>query len=103
MSIKPISPDEVTIQKVKDIPDEVIECWNKAIAKKWKGHGIITIQQKSIVTELALTMNVDRHQIFENGWLDIERLYRENGWNVEYDGPGYNESYSAFFTFSKKS
>ena len=32
----------------------------------------------------------------------IEPLYREKGWNVEYDKPGYNEFYKARFIFKKK-
>lgn len=103
MSVKPISPDEVVVQKKKDLSDVVIECWNKAIAKNWNGRGPITIRQDLIVIALAEAAGVNRGKVFENGWLEIESLYRENGWKVEYDKPGYNESYEAYFTFSKKS
>ena len=102
MPVKPISPSDVVIQKVKDLPDEVIECWNKIIAKKWNGHSSVIIQQAEIVAELTNVMNVGRFQVFENGWLNIESLYRENGWKVEYDSPGYNETYPASFKFSNK-
>ena len=102
MPIKPISPDEVVIQKIKDIPDEVIDCWNKAIAENWRGTSYAIIYQNAIVDKLASVMNVEHGLIFKNGWLDIENIYGENGWKVEYDKPGYNESYEAFFKFSKK-
>lgn len=28
---------------------------------------------------------ITRIEIFDNGWLDIESEYRENGWEVTYD------------------
>ncbi len=33
-------------------------------------------------------------------WLNVEELYRAQGWTVTYDKPGYNESYPATFTFA---
>jgi hypothetical protein len=32
--------------------------------------------------------------------LDIEPIYREAGWIVEYDKPAYCENYDANFTFT---
>ncbi len=40
---------------------------------------------------------------FQYAYLDaMERCFRDAGWKVEYDKPGYNESYDAFFRFSMK-
>ncbi len=39
--------------------------------------------------------------VCDNHWLDVEDVYREAGWVVEYDKPGYCESYEATFTFKK--
>ncbi len=101
--IKPISPDEVVEQKIKSMPDAVIEIWNTAIAKRWTGLGTVTIRQDAIVDELKVLTNGNRNAVLTNGWLDIEELYRAQGWKVNYDKPGYNESYGAFFEFSKRS
>ncbi len=43
-----------------------------------------------------------RKQLFEKGWLDVEPIFKKAGWDVEYDKPGYNESYPATFKFSRK-
>ena len=43
-----------------------------------------------------------RADVFSNHWLDVEDIYREQGWNVEYDKPTYNETYDAYFVFSVK-
>ena len=104
MSIKPISPDKIVIQKLEDLPDDVIKCWNSVIARKWTSINcsMITIDQDEIVENLVKTMNVKRKEIFEKGWLEVEALYEDNGWKVEYDSPGYNENYRPFFRFRKK-
>ncbi len=41
-------------------------------------------------------------EIYERHLLDVEPSYRAEGWEVEYDKPGYNETYEATFTFRKK-
>ena len=40
--------------------------------------------------------------IFSNHWLDVEDIYRKQGWKVVYDSPGYDESYDAYYEFRKK-
>jgi hypothetical protein len=47
-------------------------------------------------------MGVSRQEVFDNQWLDIEDIYREAGWKVSYDKPAYNETYKAYFTFSRR-
>ena len=42
-------------------------------------------------------------KICEEGWLDVEDVYRKAGWEVIYDAPGYNESfYEPSFEFRIK-
>jgi hypothetical protein len=97
---RPLSPKEVSGEKLKNLPDVVIETFNQLIAENdVGGHSVIT--QKEIVA-LLVNKGLNKAQIFKNGWLDIEDIYRKAGWKVEYDKPGYNEDYDAFFTFSAK-
>ena len=103
MTVKPITPSEVAEQKLKNIPDAVIACWNKVIAKKCSQGGSATIYQNEVVGLLADAMDVSRETVFASGWLDIEPIYQDAGWCVEYDKPGYNETYNAYYKFSKKS
>ena len=39
--------------------------------------------------------------LFENHYLDVEELYRQEGWLVTHDKPGYDETYPATFTFER--
>jgi hypothetical protein len=100
MPIKPITPDEIVEQKIRDLPDAVIEAWNRIIAQRYTG-GSVIIMQDDVVEALLPLAGYDRGLIFNEGWLDIEELYRANGWKVEYDRPAYNESYRASFKFSR--
>jgi len=98
--IKPITPDEIK----HEIPDFIIEAVKTLLKKKWDGKKAI-IEQNDILAIVSSNDEDDgkpsRRTIFDNNWLDFEDLYREVGWNVEYDKPAYNESYAAYFKFTK--
>lgn len=98
MGIKPISPDNIVEAKLKTIPDQVIQAFNEMIARKWNGSSS-TIKQDDVITEIQKNFACGRHEIFDNKWLDVEDIYRAEGWIVEYDKPAYNESYPATFEF----
>ena len=100
-TIKPISPEEADEQKILAIPDFVIAAFNTCIIKNLK-NGKATVKQDDVVAEIQKHKNIDKHIIFENQWLDVEDLYRAEGWRVLYDKPGFNEGYSAYFVFSKE-
>jgi len=97
---KPISPDEVGRVQRDSIPDVVFEAVNKLIGQKFAG-GRATIKQEEILDALG-EYGIWRDTAFEKGYLNFEEAYREQGWKVEYDKPGYNESYGAFFVFKAK-
>lgn len=94
---KPITPDEC----VGSIPDVIIECVNEFLKARGGSHEI-TITQDELIERICARTEYERHQIFSNNWLDIEETYRRAGWHVEYDKPGYNETYKAYFTFRRK-
>lgn len=106
--VKPISFDDFEKQYEKHIPDFVIEAVNKLLLKSWDGSSA-TITQNSIINAMIRPQEYSemptsefRRMIFDEHWLDFENLYRENGWDVYYDKPGYNETYDAYFVFKKK-
>lgn len=99
--MKPITPDEVAAQKSKLIPEYVIKCFNELIAKNWNGYSS-TILQENIIIKISDAGKVTRQFIFDQNYLDVEPIFEEAGWNVEYDKPGYCESYEAKFIFTKK-
>ena len=98
MSVKPITSDEVVTAKGEIMPDFVKEIINDLIVKNWKVNRAC-VYQKDIVAKLR---DADSRDPFAEGWLDFEPIYQEAGWNVEYDKPGWDETYDAHFIFTKK-
>lgn len=99
--IKPFTPDEAKGGKVTTLPPEVIEVFNHLLAERYSSH--IEISQPEVVGLILSKMpNVKRQEIFDKNWLDVEEVYDQYGWDVDYDKPGYNETYEATWTFTKK-
>lgn len=98
---KPIRPDEVTSLKAQTLPDEVFDVFNAAIAKHWDGRSA-TFTQDEVVAALAEKLSTSREDLYARKLLDVEDVYRAAGWSVEYNRPGYNETYRATFTFSRR-
>ena len=99
--VEPISPSDVK----KIIPDFVIEAVNQLIMEKWDGYEAVILQDD--IMDIVSSDDPDndkpsRREVFDKGWLDFEPLYREKGWDVEYDKPAYNEFYKAKFIFKPK-
>ena len=101
--VKPLASSDVTAAQVELFPDFVIETWNTVIAKNWSGTQS-RILQDDIMLELiaASPVLINRADVFARHWLDIEDVYRAEGWAVQYDKPAYNEDYPAYFVFKKK-
>lgn len=97
--VKPVSPDQVLLPS---IPDEVIEIWNELIKEAWDGRRSY-IKQPYAVALISNRLGITKQQAFDRHLLDIESIYEEAGWKVEYDKPGYCDDYEASFTFTKKS
>lgn len=98
----PISPNEVAATKSQVIPEVVFEAFNELIAEKFTA-GLANVKQKDVIARiLAKDTTIEKSQIFALGMLNVEEVYREKGWDVEYDKPAYNESYDANFTFRAK-
>jgi hypothetical protein len=99
----PISPDEVVKAKGGIIPNFVYQAFNNLIAKYWDGRSAVVKQPEVVGYIVKLCPNaIGRPDVFDKGWLDVEEVYRAAGWKVKYDKPGYNESYDAYFVFSKE-
>lgn len=102
----PITPDEALGHKQTKIPAFVIEAFNKLIKSKFDGDEA-RITQDDVIDEVMSGLVarcppiVCRQDFFTNHWLDVEDLFRAFGWKVVFDKPGYNESYKAYWVFSK--
>jgi len=98
--VRPITPSEVAGLQKELLPPEVLESFNRFIGENLL-EGYAEVRQDDVVNDLV-ARGINRAEIFSRGWLNVEDIYREAGWNVEYDKPGYNESYPATFMFSVK-
>jgi len=111
-SVQPLKPSEVGAKKLQVLPPFVIEAFNQLIAEAYDDNSkSATVKQddavKRIVQLSAKGFNPDlikvtTDTVFKNKWLDVEVIFREAGWKVSFDKPGYNESYDASFEFRAK-
>jgi hypothetical protein len=101
--IKPITPEEARNEAKSNIPDFVILGINNAIKNNYVKSSF-TIRQKDIMTEIMKVApeHMTSEHIYKNHWMDFEDLYRDYGWKISYDKPGYCESYDATFEFEMK-
>lgn len=101
--VKPITPDEV--DKGQHIPDFVIQAFNELIAEAWEGREATVVQKDAVARCIKVAKvggeRVTSTMLFYKGWLNVEGFYRNAGWDVVYDKPGYNESYEATFCFTR--
>jgi hypothetical protein len=97
----PIKPSEVQEKKNKALPEEVFQVFNDLIVENWDGQSA-TIKQDVAAERISTALRISTDEVFELGYLDVEAAFRKVRWKVEYDKPAYNESYEAFFVFSKK-
>jgi hypothetical protein len=98
--VRPITPAEVADLQQELLPPEVLEVFNRCIGETAL-HGNAIVLQEDVVDALV-RRGLERSVIFKKGWLNVEDIYRQAGWEVLYDKPGYNESYAASFTFKAK-
>lgn len=106
---RPITPAEARQQKLNSIPEFVIEAVNKLIVKKMSPNSkSVTLLQEDIIEQIEIegermqawkSGGFNRNRVFEEHWLDFEDIFRQAGWDVEYDKPAYCESYEPNFKF----
>lgn len=104
MTAKPITPHEIDSAKAKVIPPMVIEAFNDLIALNWDGQSAV-VSQKEVVESILIRCGdstpMTSQDVMDKGYLNIETLYENAGWEVKYDKPGFNESYTPTFTFTR--
>lgn len=96
--IRALSPEEILELKHELTPPEVLETVNRLLAEKFKRGGYVHLKQEEVIAALE-ERGLERADIFARHWLDFEDIYRDAGWEVVYDAPGFNESYDAYFEF----
>ena len=100
--MKPISPNEVVDQKKNYFPIQVLEAFNNCIVKNWNGN-TSKFDQDDVIGEMIKLFEtshpITRREIFDKKFLDVEMVYRAEGWEVSYYKTSYNETGASTFTF----
>jgi hypothetical protein len=106
--VKPINVNEIDqlkkeylLRKAHEIPKEIIKIFNDLILEDFAG-GSAKVSQPVVIERIVQVMKIPRNDIFSNGWLDVEPVFKEAGWKVSYNKPAYNESYDASWIFKKE-
>jgi hypothetical protein len=84
-SSTPFTPADARQHKQVILPKEVIDSVNELIER--------------IMSKLSIT----RSEIIKLGFLEIEPVYEDAGWKVQYHSPSHDESYEPYYVFQKQS
>lgn len=99
--IVPIKPEEI----IFTVPDYVITAVNQLLKEQFVKRSVV-ITQEEVVKRIMDITGKTRTEVFAEAdkghILDFEDTYRQFGWDVAYDKPGYNETYPASFKFTVK-
>lgn len=107
--MKPISPSDILKLSYNKVPDFIVEVFNDLIVRHFTANRASFSQDEAIQYIIAYKKDtgdryhagkLNRQDIFNYGWLNIETLYRAEGWNVTYSKASYNEDANSFFTFT---
>lgn len=69
------------------------------IVEQWDGTSAV-LTERIIAIKIAKQLDIKKDEVYDKHYLDFEDIYREKGWIVEYNKPGYNETYSATYEFT---
>lgn len=101
MSIRPISPNQLHTIKKKTTREIVYETVNEMLVENAGDRSRIILKLEDILMKLV-ARGLDKYELIDKGFMDFEPAYRKAGWKVDYDEPGWNETYPATYTFSKR-
>lgn len=103
--VTPINKKE--LGNIPRLWDETIEAFNELLQEKWDGKQARITQDEAVDRILDKFQYIDagqrankRAEIFKAHQLDIENLYRNEGFRVEFDKPGWDQAYTAYWIFS---
>jgi hypothetical protein len=99
---KPITPAEAAQSSESSIPAAVFMAFNKLLGERYDRGGIHIDEKEVVALILKGDPALTADELYKRKWLDVEPLYRKAGWKVDYDKPGYNETYDPSWTFTPK-
>lgn len=95
----PITPAQALRQAEKSFPKKVIKAFDFMIQKNLRGSRSV-VNFSDIANKIASDLGISRAAVFDNGYLDVEDIYRRAGWTVTVNKAAYNENFPSHFVFS---
>lgn len=110
---EPFSPQQLAQFRKETFDPIMIQAVNECLIDNYGSGQNIMLRQGDIIERYIKLYKLAhaashkdnetiREDAFEKGLLDFEKFYVQRGWRVEYDKPGFNESYEPTYTFSPK-
>lgn len=101
--VKAMTPKEVSVNKLTEIPGFVIEAFNNLLKKKYHPRAASTlIYQGEVIKEMIklAPYELKKSEIYEYRYLDIESVFTAQGWKVKYCYcPDANNTDEHYFEF----
>ena len=98
----PITPKFIEDNLEYIIHPAVIQAVNELLKESYRpGKSVILTIKKVIQKTKSICPELTAEKIQENKWLDFESVFRNVGWKVKFDSPGWDENYESFYEFSK--
>lgn len=88
---KPFTPAEARAAQIKRIPPEVVAVFNEALAEGIGDGKSVVLRVADMATRVADKTGISRDALFANKYLDIEPLFREQGWKVKWEGNDFGD------------
>lgn len=97
---KPLTPKEAIELKRQNTPRAVFDAFNQLLSQGKSGNSKIVFSDKQVVA-LMEQKGLSPQEIYNRGWLNIEDLYEEAGWNVTRSGSDSDDAIT-HYTFTPK-
>jgi hypothetical protein len=101
--MKPLSPIEIFNNKEQYVHQDIIDIVNQLLGERYSKNNGVTIKQKEIVEKfIERNPNITEKFMLENGYLDFENAYENEGWVVEYNKIKCSGGYIPYYEFFSK-
>ncbi len=89
-SVFPITPSMVEARHKSNIPDIVVETFNRLILQKWDSTKKVSYVSKFAVLDALLQRGYTKALVEMESWLLVSPVFLAAGWVVEYPSEGAN-------------
>lgn len=105
-----IKPNEVLAKVAHAIPDYVIEVFNDLIKKSFNGYSAtVKLEDAKVAVTQAIVRNnpeiphmdhsLARQFMEERRYMDVEPVFRDAGWKVEFNKKCIGDNFDSHFVF----